>query len=291
MGLLLGVVAYLQFACQDASIKWLVTGIDAGALPVWQILFVRSLVICGAAVAGGGRPMLARAVRTPSKGKLLTRALITLAAWMCYYSASRVLPLAQMLTLYFSAPVIATVLAGPMLGETIPVSRWASVGLGFLGVMIACDPGGLHATWAAGLCLVAAGFWGLAIILMRQIARLEPTSLQMFYTNAVFLIGTGIGCALDWRPLHPKQILLLGLICIVGTGGQICLFEGARRAPASMMATVEYSALLWAFLLGFVVFGEVPDMAVFAGAGLILAAGCLLVATERRRILLGDEAR
>lgn len=283
-GLALGIIAYALFACQDASIKWLVSGFDGAAIPVWQILFFRSIVICAASVMAGGRPMLVRAVRTPMKRKLAARALITLAAWICYYSSSRVLPLAQMLTLYFSAPIIATVLARPLLGEAIPPSRWASVLVGFVGVVVACDPGGLHASWATVLVLTAAGFWGIAIILMRQIAREEATSLQMFYTNAIFLAGTAVGCVLNWQPLTWRQVLLLGVVCAAGTGGQICLFEGVRRAPASMMATVEYTALIWAFMLGFVVFGDIPDVAVFAGAALILGAGCLLLATERRRL-------
>ena len=287
-GLALGVLAYAMFAVQDSSIKWLVTGPRAAALPVWQILFLRSIFIVLVSAVVGGRRMMTRALRTPMKSKLGTRALITLVAWLCYYSSSRTLPLAQMLTLYFSAPIIATVLAGPMLGERIPTSRWLCVGLGFVGVVVACNPGsaGLAggASWAVPLVLVAAGFWGLAIILMRQIAREETTLLQMFYTNLVFLVGTGIGCMVEWHPIRLPQAGLIALICLAGTLGQLCLFEGARRAPASLMATVEYSALLWAFVLGFVVFGDVPHLAVFVGAALILGAGALLLATERRRL-------
>ena len=101
----------------------------------------------------------------------------------------------------------------------------------------------------------------------------------------MLLAGTGMACAYRWRPLTLHQILLIGVICVAGTGGQVCLFEGARRAPASMMATVEYSALVGAFALGFVVFGDVPDVPVFAGAGLILLAGGLLLGSERRQLL------
>ncbi len=279
----LGVAAYAFFASQDASIKWLVSGLGHPALPVWQILFVRSAFIVGVSVAAGRTRMLVRAVQTPLKAKLVWRGLITLAAWLCYYSAARVLPLAQLLTLYFAAPIIATVLARPLLGEQVPATRWLSVGIGFSGVLVACDPAGLHASWATGAVLVAASLWGVTIILMRQIARRESSLLQMFYTNGLFLIATGIACALHWQPLDAVQVLLLGLICAAGAAGQYCLFEGARRAPASIMATVEYSALVWAFVLGFAVFGDIPDAPVFAGAALIMAAGACLVLTERRR--------
>jgi drug/metabolite transporter (DMT)-like permease len=279
----LGAGAYLFFACQDASIKYLVTGIGHAPLPVWEVLCARSLFIVIATVASGRGPMLKRAVRTPLKGKLLVRALITLLAWLLYYSASRALPLAQMLTLYFAAPIIATVLAGPLLGERVPGARWLCVLLGFAGVAVACDPGRVGLSWATVSVLLAACAWGVAIIMMRQIARQESTALQMFYTNAVFLVATTVGVLVRSRALDAGQVLLLALVCVLGAVGQVLLFEGARRAPASIMATVEYTALIWAFILGYVVFRDTPNLAVFLGAGMILGAGALLVASERRR--------
>ena len=191
--------------------------------------------------------------------------------------------MAQLLTLYFAAPVVTTLLAAPLLGERVPASRWASVATGFAGVVIACDPGGLAFSTATALVLVAAAFWGFAIILMRQIARRESSILQMFYTNGLFMIATGIACAIHWTPPRLPELGLLATICAAGGIGQYLLFEAARRAPASVMATVEYTALIWAFVLGFLVFGDIPRAPVFAGAGLILLAGLLLVATERRR--------
>lgn len=281
-GMALGVGAYALFSLHDASIKWLVTGIGMAPLPVWQVLFFRSVFIMASTVAAGRTAMLERAVRTPLKAKLLGRATITLIAWLCYYSAARALPLAQLLTLYFAAPIITTLLARPLLGERIPPSRWVSVLLGFAGVVVACDPRGFHLSRAALMVLLAAAFWGTAIILMRQIARRESSLLQMFYTNALFAVATGIACVATWTPVGWSQAGLLATICCCGGLGQFCLFEGARRAPASVMATVEYSALIWAFILGYVVFGDVPAAPVFAGAGLILLAGAWLLWSEWR---------
>ncbi len=285
IGIAMGVAAYAVFSLQDGAIKWLVSGLGGVAIPVWQILFARSVFIVACTLAVGRTAMLERAVRTPFKAKLVLRAVITLVAWLCYYSASRTLPLAQLLTLYFAAPVVTTLLAAPLLGERVPPARWASVATGFAGVVVACDPGGLAFSTATALVLVAAAFWGFAIILMRQIARRESSILQMFYTNGLFLVATGIACAARWTPPRPPELGLLAAICAAGALGQYLLFEAARRAPASVMATVEYTALIWAFVLGYAVFGDIPRAPVFAGAGLILLAGVLLVATERRRSL------
>jgi drug/metabolite transporter (DMT)-like permease len=282
-GMALGATAYSLFSMHDAAVKWLVIA----GVPVWQVLFARSIVIVGACLVLGRGKMLARAVATPLKGPLAFRGLITLGAWLCYYSAARSLPLAQLQTLYYAAPIMTTVLAGPLLGERVPASRWLTVAIGFAGVVVACDPGRVALSLPMVLVLIAAAFWGYAAILMRQIARREGTLLQMLYMNGLFLVVTGAASAADWRMPTPRQFLLLVLIGAAGTLGQFCLFEGARRAPASVMATVEYTSLIWAFLLGLAIWGNVPHLAVFIGAGLILLAGAVLVTMERRAGRLG----
>ncbi len=279
-GMALGVLAYFLFALHDASIKLLV----GRGIPAWEVLMVRSAVIVAVCLGFGGRPVLARAAATPIKRVLLLRAAITLVAWLCYYSAARALPLAQLLTLYFAAPIITTVLAVPLLRERVPAWRWVSVGCGFAGVVVACDPGRVPLSLATVLVLTAATFWGYAVILMRQTALRESNLLLMFYTNSVFLLATAIGCAaVRWQSPTLAEFLLLLAVGCIGSLAQLALFEGMRHATASVMATVEYSALVWAFLLGFAIWGDIPRTGVFLGAALILCAGVLLVATERRR--------
>ena len=278
-----GVAAYFLFSGHDAAIKWLVTGAPGEpALVVWQVLFARSLFIVVVVLLAGRRRVLERAILTPEKPRLLFRGAIILLAWLSYYSAARELPLAQLLTLYFAAPIITTILAAPLLGERVPLSRWISVGVGFCGVLVACDPAGLSFSFASVRVLIAAALWGFAIILMRQIARRETSLVQMLYANGGFLIATGIACLVRFVPPDARQVWLLVLVGAAGAAGQFCLFEGAARAPASVMASVEYTALLWAFVLGWAVFHDVPSPPVIAGAALILAAGAWLVFSERR---------
>jgi drug/metabolite transporter (DMT)-like permease len=280
----LGVAAYFMFSGHDAAIKWLVTGGPGQpALFVWQVLFARSLFIVVAVLVTGQGTVVARAIRTPEKRKLVVRSLIILLAWLSYYSAARELPLAQLLTLYFAAPIVTTILATPLLGERVPATRWVSVGVGFCGVVVACDPTGLAVSFATARVLMAACLWGVAVILMRQISRRESTPVQMLYTNGGFLVVTGIACLVRFQVPDLQQIALLLLVCTAGAVGQYCLFEAARRAPASIMATVEYTALIWAFVLGWLVFHDIPRLPVVIGASLILAAGVWLVVSERRR--------
>ena len=279
LGVALGVLAYALFGVHDAAIKWLVAGI-----PVAQVVFLRSVAVFLACLALGRRALIERAAATPVKGPLLFRGLLTLCAWFCYFSAARSLGLAQLLCLYFAAPLVVTVLAAPLLGERVTAGRWTAVLIGFLGVLVATDPWGVPFSLAAALALFAAALWGYGVILMRQIAQREGSLLQIAVINAVFLVGSGIGCAIDWRPPDAWQWGLLLGVALLGGLGQFSLFEAARRAPAAVLATVEYSALLWAFALGHLIWGDIPPPAVVAGGALIPLAGLLLVAMERRAL-------
>jgi drug/metabolite transporter (DMT)-like permease len=275
-GIGLTVLAYFFFTGHDAIIKWLVAG-----LPVAQVLFFRSVFIVAVALALGRRALLARAVATPLKLRLLLRGAIILAAWLCYYTAARSLPLAQLTTIYFAAPVVMTLLAIPLLGERVTAWRWAGVGLGFTGVLIACRPAGVGLGVPVLLAATAACLWAYALILVRQIAREEGTLLQMLYSNGCFLAATAVMLLFLWQPVRPTEFGLLLAVGGLGALGQYSLFEAMRRAPASVLATFEYTALLWAFLLGFLIWGDLPRPEVAAGAGLIVLSGLLVVVTER----------
>lgn len=278
IGIGLGLLAYSLLAWQDATIKWLVT-----ALPVWQILFARSAIVTLGCLWAGRGALVRHAIRTPTAGLLLRRGAITLAAWSCYFTAAKALPLAQLVTLYFTAPIIVTLLAAPLLGERVGPVRWAAVGSGFVGTLLSVNPLGVSLSLATVLVLVAAALWAYGVILTRQIARREPSLVQMFYTNSFFLVATGVGAALTWHPLNLFQAGFLVQVGILGGLGQLSLFEAARRAPASLTAPLEYTALVWAFLLGFAIWGDVPHYRVIIGAGLILCAGFALLSMERRR--------
>ena len=121
-GVVLGLLAYALFGVHDATIKWLVASV-----PVPEVVFVRSVAVFAACLFIGRRPLLERAVATPLKGPLLFRGLLTLTAWLCYFTAARSLSLAKLLSLYFTAPLLVTVLASPLLGERVGAGRWMAV--------------------------------------------------------------------------------------------------------------------------------------------------------------------
>ena len=273
--MMLALLAYSTLAMQDATVKWLVD-----TVPVWQVLFVRSAILVLGCLGTGGRPLLRHAVTTPMRALLMRRGVVTLVAWVCYFNAARFLPLGQLVTLYFTAPVIVTLLAAPLLGEQVGWIRWAAVGLAFVGTVLAANPVGLSLSPASLLVLLGALLWAYGVILTRQIARRETSLVQMFFNNAFFLLITGIACAFTWHQPSAGEMWLLLLVGILGGVGQFSLFESAQHAPVSLTAPLEYTALVWAFLLGFLVWGDALRPGVFFGAALILIAGLLLLLTR-----------
>jgi len=276
------VLAYMLFSMQDATIKWLVA-----SLPVWQILFCRSAVLVAGCLATGGRP-LARRVRQTRVGRLiLLRGMVTLAAWFCYFTAARALPLGELTTLWFTAPIVVALLAAPLLGERVGPGRWTAIAAGFAGAVVIAAPVDrpmtMEVSTPALLVLAGAVLWGLGVILTRRIAQHEPSLVQMLANNMFFMVMTGIGSVLTWQDMTFTQAGLLLVVAMFGGLGQYCMFESARLAPASLIAPMEYTALVWAFALGFLVWGDVPAPHVYVGAGMILLSGIVLMATERVR--------
>lgn len=275
-GILLTSMAYALFSVQDASIKLLVVGFS-----VWQLLLTRSVVILLGCVAVGGRPLLAATTRSAIWKPMFVRSLCLFAAWFCFYRAARDLPLAELTTIYFAAPIMITLMAVPLLGEKVPPARWAAVLLGFAGVFVACGPAALRFSPPVLLVLAAAFFWGLSNVLLRKTAADEKATVQMVISNFYALVVAGAAAPFVWVTPDGGQLALMLFAGIVAGFGQLLLFEGIKRAPVSIIAPFEYTSLIWAFLLGYAIWHDVPRPAVFFGAALIIGAGLIILVGER----------
>ena len=280
-GISLASAGYACFAMQDALVKWMVASYE-----VPQILFVRSLVIVlitGALLRIRRHPSI---LKSPYRGTVVLRAALMLIAWLLYYNAARNLGLAELTTLYFSAPIITIFLSILVLKEAVGAGRWIACVGGFVGVVIAANPSHSPNFIPAAMCIVAGFCWAWSTILIRLVSRSESTLTQMFATSLLF----GIACAASfpwiWRTPDLEGWMLMVGLGLVATLGQFLLYEGFRYAPASALAPVEYTGLIWAFLYGYAIWAEIPPANVFVGAFLIVAFSMLLVAWERREEVL-----
>jgi len=277
-GIALSSLAYLFFATHDAMIKLLVE-----STTVWQILFCRSIVILIGCFVLGGRSLARETMRSPALRPMMLRSLFLLAAWLCYFNAAKHLPLADLTTLYFAAPIAAILLAIPILGEKVPLTSWIAVITGFVGVVIASNPTGISTGWPVYLALVAAVCWAIATTLLRTTSQNASSMVQMAMTNVFFLALTAPMALASWTmPGGASQILLLA-VGVIGGLGQLSYFEALRRAPISVIAPLEYTALIWAFALGYAIWKDVPGPNVWAGAVLIAAAGLIVLVAQGRR--------
>lgn len=276
-GLLIAAAAYLIFTVQDVLVRLLVKA----DMPIWQVLLVRSLCIVVACLCLKGPKVIGDSIVAPSRRSLIARGVLILAAWLCYYTASKTLLYGQLVTIYYAAPIIITILSLLILKERVTATRWLAVFVGFIGVLIACEPGKLGFSMPVLLTLAAAVMWGMSNILLRKAGITENVLMQMFMSNAIFAIGCGGPTVFWWHaPTAVQWMELLG-VGVLGGCAQYLLFKSFRMAPASAIAPMEYSSLLWAFSLGYLIWQEVPGHGVVLGALLIAGSGIGTLLSER----------
>lgn len=276
-GIALACAGYACFALQDALVKWLVADYE-----VPEILFFRSLVIvivAGALVHRQGHPSI---FKSPYRNTVVLRAALMLLAWLLFYNAAKHIGLAELTTLYFSAPIMVMPLSILVLHEKIGVGRWVACAGGFVGVLIAANPTHSPTLVPAAMCIVAGFCWAWSTILIRLVSRSESTLTQMYATSLLFGLACAVSFPWIWKtPDAMGWTLMLGL-GLVSAIGQFLLYEGFRYAPASALAPVEYTGLVWAFIYGYLIWAEVPAVNVFVGALLIIISSIVLIIWERR---------
>ena len=152
-------------------------------------------------------------------------------------------------------------------------------------MLLAANPAEAPSLVPAGMVIFAGFCWAWSTVLVRLVSRTESTLNQMMATSFLFVVACG--AMLPWLWKTPDLFgwaLMIGL-GIVAAAGQYLLYEGFRHAPASTLAPMEYSGLVWAFLYGYLIWSEVPTVNVVLGAVLIVASSLMLVWWERRQVL------
>jgi len=270
--------SWAAFSLQDAFVKTLVTH-----LPVAEALFARSAIIVALSLLFLKRADFITLSVPTNLWSIALRSALILIAWLCYYSASRSLQLAELVTYYFVAPLFVTALSAPLLKERVGLGRWGATLLGFSGVVLAAGAhvGGPLTPVVLALC--AAFAWALTTLLARSLARGVSTPALMMAGSVGFLFACGAMLPGVGVWPSPREWLLLGGLGIVGGIGQYFWFEGARRAEASLMAALEYSSFVYAMFWGFMIFGDWPQARTFLGAGIVLTSGLIVIGLEARR--------
>jgi drug/metabolite transporter (DMT)-like permease len=243
--------------------------------------FFFATIVAGLA-CGRSLPVLARSLAPVLQ---LGRSFFLLLTTGTFNAGITTVPLATATSIMFTSPILITVLSIPILGEHVGWRRWAGVLCGFAGALIIVRP------WSSGALAIGAGTLLLLVaallnanyqILTRKVRVYDHPLTSLLYTAAAGAVITRFIVPWFWQwPTAFDWLLFVGSGCLGGLG-HLFLIQAFRRAPASVVAPFSYSALLWATLFGWIVFGEWPDSWTWVGAAIIVASGLYIFHREQR---------
>lgn len=287
IGVSLKVVSALVFTVMSAGIKWV--GSD---YPTGQIVFFRSaFALVPLAVWLGFRGDLVRSVRTSNLRSHVVRGLTGSCAMFAGFVALSYLPLSDAVVIGYASPLITVALAALLLGETVRVYRWSAVLVGFLGVLIILAPhlsfGALASNATASGIGAAFGLLGAccgaaATIQIRRLTTTESTGAIVLYFTLLTTALGGATVLLGWKMPGATDLAILVGIGILGGIGQILMTQSYRFADASLIAPFDYTTIIWAVLIGWILFGQLPTGTVLIGGAVVASAGLFVIWREHR---------
>ena len=196
-------------------------------------------------------------------------------------TAFSLMPLADAIAITFAGPLIVAALAPFFLGESVDPRRWAAIILGFIGIVVMTRPSSEAFQWAAIIALGAA-FWGaMRDMVTRRISAEEPSDLILFYsTLAVVLAGILGAFYFPWNLPDAKGFAFFALAGALNGFAHYMMIEAHRWAEASILAPFRYSGLIWAIILGFIIWGDIPDAWMLFGSSLVIVSGLYILQRE-----------
>ena len=274
-GLLYMVAGVFCISVMDASAKWLTQRYSPA-----EIVFIgRSPALAftvALALANGGIATLG----TRRLGLQTLRGLFGAGTLVCFILSVRLLPLADTVALTFVAPLFMSALSVPLLGERVEARRWLVIGVGFVGVLTIVQPSGAGFGSGAALALASAFCYAVFNNLARRLSTTEPSHSQLFWASLVLILGAGAIVPFHWAPLEGDDLPAFTLFAVVGTLGQFLLVQALRYAEVSAVAPLEYSALIWATLFGFLFWSQWPSATTLAGAAIVAASSIYIIHRE-----------
>jgi drug/metabolite transporter (DMT)-like permease len=271
------------FVVNDAFVKYV-----SQTVPIAQMVFVRSifvtLIIFAIARAAGATSRMADAVRP----RVLLRAVIDASATLLYLAALVHLPIANATAINLAAPLFMTVFAVMFLREQVNLARWLAILAGFAGVVLIIQPraAGFNA-WALA-SLAATVLHATRDLLTRGIPQGIPSILITVAATVSACVMSGIWTFTQgWRPFGGTELLLVACAAVFVSAGFYLIVASMRQGEMSVIGPFRYTGLLVALVLGFAIWGDIPNLMAWAGIALMMASGLYILLGERRRARAG----
>lgn len=277
-GIALILASTVFLGTSDVTSKYLST-----TLPSIEIAWIRFLVFALIMVPAmlPGSPLYS--LRTSQRRLQLWRGVAVLGSSLLFISGLRFLPVAEASATSFIAPLIVTALSIVFLGEKVGLRRWIATAVGLMGVLIILRPGTSAFHVAAFFPLVSATAWAFTLVMTRMMSGKEHAATTMAYSSIVGFALISALVPLVWVNPTWHDLMFGILIGVFSTAGQWIVVLAFRYADASVLAPFSYTQLLWVSILGFFVFGEVPDVWTTTGAVIIVSSGLYTAHRERVR--------
>jgi drug/metabolite transporter (DMT)-like permease len=269
--------AIFAFAVMDTIIK--VLSQQYAPLQVAALRGAASLpfIVLLALIQGRPRDLLAN-----RWGLQIARGVLTILMLVLYVFALRTMSLSSAYAIFLSAPLLVTALSVLILKEHVDVQRWLAIAVGLAGVVVLLKPNPNEIISLAALAMFAASAcYAVGAIMIRMLSHTETTLSTGFTVLLVIAIGSGVLALPHWQSMTMADGWLVFALGLSGAAGQYLFIEAFRSAPASVMAPFDYTALLWAMLIDWVLWQTIPHPRMLIGAAIVIASGMYLIYRER----------
>lgn len=265
-GIVLVVAASAFFACMHASVRYV-----AADMHPWEVGFFRNLfgfLVFAPVMMRSGIALL----RTDRLMLHVVRGSLNGVSMLCWFYALAVMPLAEATSVSLTGPLFVTLGAIFFLGEKVRARRWFALGAGVVGTLIIIRPGIEEISDGALLVLASGLLVAGSKMIAKTLARTDGTMTIVAYLSLIMTIVTFIPAMFVWRTPTLVELGWLALIGVLGSIGHLLVIRAYKYADVSAVEPVTFSRLVFAALAGYLVFGEIPDIWIWVGGGIIVAA-------------------
>jgi drug/metabolite transporter (DMT)-like permease len=265
-------IGVVLFALMDAGLKVLSAHYHPFQVAFMRAAFAVPFILAVVPLQGGFASL-----RSPRWPVMLLRGVVGVFMICCFVYAFATMALADAYAIFFTSPLFLTALSVPMLKEKVGIHRWGAVLVGFCGVLVMVRPSGDGFFSLGALAALGGTFvYALNVIATRKLSRTESTGA----IGAYFTIGMAIPV---WQPLDWQFVPLLLGMGLVGSLALVAVTQAFRLGPVAMVAPFEYTSMIWAVTLGYLIWGDFPAPTIWVGCGIVMVAGLYILYREVRR--------
>ena len=270
--------AMALFIANDALVKY-----ASQTMPAAQLICVRGLLSIGLVLAVAHAMGVLPRLRTITGGRVVVRAFVDATATMLYLTSLFHLPIANATAINLASPLFMILYAVLFMGERVGRARWLAILAGFGGVLLVIQPRAEGFNLWALVCLSGTLFHAARDLITRRIGSEVPSILITLSTSiAVTLLSGAVSLIEGWRAFGWFELALLAGASVFLSCAYFLIITSMRHGEMSLVAPFRYSGLLFVLLLGYAVWGDVPNVLAWSGIALLIASGLYLLAGERR---------